>query len=104
MNNIKVITLFHGNQPIPFMSCLVKDIEENKQGITLTFENDHIIHVKDYGFFFLPESVGKYDKARMVNVYERLLSELSQVSTETIQSLMPETKMITVRVKIYLLT
>lgn len=74
------------------MSCLVKDVEENKQGITLTLENDHIIHVKDYGFFFLSESVDEYDKARMVNVYERLLSELSQVNTETIQSLIPETK------------
>lgn len=32
MNNIKIITLFHTNKKIPFMTCIVKNVEENKQG------------------------------------------------------------------------
>lgn len=38
MNNIKIITLFHTNKIIPFMTCIVKDVEENEQGIKLTLE------------------------------------------------------------------
>jgi hypothetical protein len=38
MNNIKIITLFHTNKKIPFMTCIVKDVEENEQGIKLTLE------------------------------------------------------------------
>ncbi len=36
MNNIKIITLFHTNKKIPFMTCIVKDVEENEQVIKLT--------------------------------------------------------------------
>ncbi|WP_258034171.1 hypothetical protein [Pectobacterium odoriferum] len=92
MNNIKIITLFHANKNVPFMTCMVKDIEENKYGIKLILENDNNIYVKDYDSFFLSESANDCDKERMVNVYGRLISELSQVSEETIRSLMSETK------------
>ena len=88
MDNIKVITLFQHGQNIPFMTCIVKDIEENKQGMKLTLVNGNNIYVKDYDSFFLSESVDDYDKERMVNVYRRLISELSQVSEETVRSLM----------------
>ncbi|MEQ9847308.1 hypothetical protein [Pectobacterium brasiliense] len=87
MNNIKIITLFQHNQNIPFMTCIVKDIEENEQGMKLTLENGNNIYVKDYDSFFLSESVDNCDKERMINVYRRLISELSQVSEETVSSL-----------------
>lgn len=89
MNNIKTITLFNTNENIPFMICIVKDVEEKEYGIKLTLENDNNIFIKDYGSFFLSESADDYDKARMVNVYGRFISELSQVSEETVRSLMP---------------
>ncbi|KFF71792.1 hypothetical protein IW01_07615 [Pectobacterium brasiliense] len=92
MNNIKIITLFNANEKIPFMTCIVKDIEENEHGIELTLENSNTIFVKDYGYYFLSESANACDRERMVNVYGRLISELSQVSEETIRSLMSETK------------
>ncbi|KHS76252.1 hypothetical protein [Pectobacterium brasiliense] len=92
MNNIKVISLFNAYEHMPFMTCIVKDVEENEYGIKLTLENDNNIYVKDYDFFFLSESANDCDKERMVNVYGRLISELSQVSEETIRSLMSETK------------
>ncbi|MBA0219289.1 hypothetical protein H4F33_13865 [Pectobacterium brasiliense] len=92
MNNIKIITLFNASEKIPFMTCIVKDVEENEQGIKLTFESGNSICVKDYDSFFLSESANDCDKERMVNVYGRLISELSQVSEETIRSLMSETK------------
>ncbi|MEQ9924927.1 hypothetical protein ABRP60_08130 [Pectobacterium brasiliense] len=92
MNNIKIITLFNANENIPFMTCIVKDVEENEHGIKLTLENDNNIFIKDYDSFFLSESANDYDKVRMVNVYGRLISELSQVSEETISLLMSETK------------
>ncbi|MGM3181519.1 hypothetical protein [Dickeya oryzae] len=92
MNNIKIITLFHANKNVPFMTCMVKDIEENKHGIKLILENGNKIYVKDYDFFFLSESANEHDKERMVNVFGRLISELSQVSEKTIKSLISETK------------
>ncbi|AOR59255.1 hypothetical protein [Pectobacterium parmentieri] len=92
MNNIKVITLFHANKNVPFMTCMVKDIEEDKHGIKLILENGNNIYVKGYDSFFLSESANDCDKERMVNVYGRLISELSQVSEKTIRSLMSETK------------
>ncbi|HIH6543489.1 TPA: hypothetical protein ACYRSE_004986 [Klebsiella michiganensis] len=92
MNNIKIITLFNSSEKIPFMTCVVKDVEENEYGIKLTLENNNNIYVKDYDSFFLSESANDCDKERMVNVYARLISELSQVSEETIRSLMSETK------------
>lgn len=88
MNNIKIITLFQHNQNIPFMTCIVKDIEENEQGMKLTLENGNNIYVKDYYSFFVSESADDYDKVRMVDVYGRFISELSQVSEETVKSLM----------------
>ncbi|MBA5600977.1 hypothetical protein ABRP83_14720 [Pectobacterium brasiliense] len=92
MNNIKIIALFYANEKIPFLTCIVKDVEENEQGVKLTFESGNSICVKDYDSFFLSESANDCDKERMVNVYGRLISELSQVSEETIRSLMSETK------------
>ncbi|WP_226100538.1 hypothetical protein [Dickeya oryzae] len=89
MTNIKIITLFNTNEKIPFMTCMVKDVEENERGIKLTLENGNNIYVKDYDSFFLSASANDCDKERMVNVYERLISELSQVSEETVRSLMP---------------
>lgn len=89
MNNIKSLTLFLHNQSIPFMTCIVKDIEKNDQEMKVTLENGNNIYVKDYDSFFLSESANYCDKERMVNVYGRLISELSQVSEETVRSLMP---------------
>ncbi|CAH4131003.1 hypothetical protein AI2771V2_1763 [Klebsiella pneumoniae] len=90
MNNNKIITLFHTNKKIPFMTCIVKDVEENEQGIKLTLESGDNIHVKDYDYFFLSESANEFDQERMINTYRRLISELSQVSEETIDSLVPK--------------
>ncbi|MGL3291070.1 hypothetical protein [Salmonella enterica] len=89
MSNIKIITLFHENEKIPFMTCMVKDVEENEQGVNLTFENGNSIYVNYYDSFFLSESADDFDKERMVNVYRRLIYELSQVSKETVRSLIP---------------
>lgn len=89
MTNIKIITLFNTNDKIPFITCVVKDFEENGHGIKLILENENNIYVKDYDSFFLSESANDCDKERMVNVYGRLISELSQVSEETVRSLMP---------------
>ncbi|AYH27057.1 hypothetical protein C5E20_07880 [Pectobacterium parmentieri] len=87
MNNIKIITLFQHNQNIPFMTCIAKDIEENERGMKLTLENGNNIYVKDYDSYFLSESINDCDKERMINIYRRLISELSQVSEETVRSL-----------------
>lgn len=89
MNDIKIVTLFHENEKIPFMTCMVKDVEEHEQGLNLTLDNGYSIYVKDYDSFFLSESADDFDKERMVNVYRRLISELSQVSEETVRSLIP---------------
>lgn len=89
MNNIKIITLFHANEKIPFIICIVKNVEENEQGIKLTLEYGDNIHVKDYDYFLLSESANERDQERMINTYRRLISELSQVSEETIESLVP---------------
>ncbi|AYL60975.1 MULTISPECIES: hypothetical protein [Citrobacter] len=89
MSNIKIITLFNANENIPFMTCIVKDVEENEHGIKLTLENDNNIFIKYYDSFFLSESADDCDKERMVKVYRRFISELSQVSEETVRSLMP---------------
>lgn len=53
MNNIKVITLFHTNEKIPFITYRVKNVEENELGVKLTLQNGDNIHVKDYDYFFL---------------------------------------------------
>ncbi|EOI3528115.1 hypothetical protein ACMSYW_001301 [Cronobacter dublinensis] len=72
------------------MTCIVKDVEENEQGIKLTLQNGDNIHVKDYDCFFLSESANEFDQERMINTYKRLISELSQVSEETIEFLIPK--------------
>ncbi|MEI2351397.1 hypothetical protein V7R93_17895 [Klebsiella pneumoniae] len=92
MNNIKMITLFNSNENIPFMTCIVIDVEENEHGIEFTLENDNNIFIKDYGSFFLSESADDYDKVRMVNVCGRFISELSQVSEDTVRSLESDNK------------
>ncbi|HBY0131290.1 TPA: hypothetical protein MIN49_07375 [Klebsiella pneumoniae] len=61
MNNIKSITLFHASQSIPFITCIVKGVEENGNGIKLTLENGNSIYVKDYDYFSLSESRGGAD-------------------------------------------
>jgi len=68
MNNIKITILFHANENILFMTCMVKNVEENKHGIKLILENGSNIYVKDNDFFFLSESANNCDKERMVNV------------------------------------
>ncbi|EIL3166540.1 TPA: hypothetical protein MX474_003528 [Escherichia coli] len=88
MKNIKIITIFRSNENIPFMTCIVNDIEENKNGIKLTLENGENINIKDYGYFFLSEAEGDMDRERMVSSYRRLISKLSQISDETVKSLM----------------
>lgn len=67
------------------MICIVTDIEEHEQGVKLTLENGNSIYVKDYDYFFLSESADNCDKERMINVYRRLVSELSQISEGTIR-------------------
>lgn len=62
MNNIKVITLFHTNEKIPFITYIVKNVEENELGIKLTLQNGDNIHVKDYDYFFLLESANECDQ------------------------------------------
>ncbi|CFR13201.1 TPA: hypothetical protein ACLMQK_004331 [Yersinia enterocolitica] len=88
MSNIKIITLFHINEKTPLMTCLIKDIEENESGINLTFNNGSNIMVKDYGFYFLSESVSACDEERIVNIYRKLIAETSQMDEETIKTLM----------------
>ncbi|HFW3114851.1 TPA: hypothetical protein ACIBE2_005308, partial [Salmonella enterica subsp. diarizonae serovar 61:r:-] len=60
---------------------------ENKNGIKLTLKNGENINIKDYGSFFLSEAEGDLDRERMVSSYRRLISELSQISEETVKSL-----------------
>lgn len=73
------------------MTCIVNDIEENKNQKNLTLENGENINIKDYGYFFLSEAEGDLDREqvkRMVSNYRRLISELSQISEETVKLLM----------------
>lgn len=88
MKNIKTISIFKLNENILFMTCIVKDIEENKNGIKLTLENGENNNIKDYGYFFLSEAKGDLDRDRVVSSYRRFISELSQISEETVKSLM----------------
>ncbi|ECC9622101.1 hypothetical protein DUQ06_22575 [Salmonella enterica subsp. diarizonae] len=86
--NIKTISIFKSNENISYMTCIVNDIEENKNGIKFTLENGENINIKDYGSFFMSEAEGDLDRERMVSSYRRLISELSQISEETVKSLM----------------
>ena len=60
------------------MTCIVKDVEENEQGIKLTLQNGDNIHVKDYDYFFLSESANEFDQERMINTYRRLMALLNK--------------------------
>lgn len=88
MKNIKTISIFKLNENIPFMTYIVKHIEENKNGIKLTLENGENNNIKDYGYFFLSEAKGDLDRDRVVSSYRRFISELSQISEETVKLLM----------------
>lgn len=88
MKNIKTISIFKLNENILFMTCIVKDIEGSKNGIKLTLENGENNNIKDYGYFFLSEAKGDLDRDRVVSSYRRFISELSQISEETVKSLM----------------
>ncbi|MCG5490672.1 hypothetical protein GO309_14790 [Klebsiella variicola] len=89
MKAIKIINIFKAKENIPFMNCLITSMEENEKGINLTLENGENICIKDYGYYFLSEADGDLDREQMVNSYRRLISELGQMSEETITSLMP---------------
>ncbi|EMM0378625.1 hypothetical protein RI820_000995 [Pluralibacter gergoviae] len=88
MKNIKTISIFKSNENISFITCIVNDIEENENGIKLILENGENINIRDYGYFFLSEAEGDLDRERMISSYRRLISELSQISEETVRSLM----------------
>lgn len=68
------------------MICVVSKIEEIGNGIKLTLENGNNVCIEDYGYYFLPESANTYDNKRIINIYARFISELSQISEETIKS------------------
>ncbi|WP_151994271.1 hypothetical protein [Buttiauxella massiliensis] len=89
MINIKIISIFKINKKILFMTCIVSDMEENKDGIKLMLESGESICIKDYGYYFLSEADGDLDREPMINSYRRLFSELSGISKVTINSLMP---------------
>ncbi|EIY2762581.1 hypothetical protein MMK99_000933 [Escherichia coli] len=88
MENIKMITLFHPYEKTPFMICIVNKVEDTEHGIKLTLENDNDMYVNNYSHYLLSESVSRCDKDRLKNIYIRLVSELTQMSEETIKSLM----------------
>ncbi|ECF6041817.1 hypothetical protein FNI93_05055 [Salmonella enterica subsp. salamae] len=88
MKNIKIITLFHPYEKTPFMNCIVNKVEDTEHGIKLTLENDNDICVNNYSHYLLSESVSRCDKDRLKNIYIRLVSELTQMSEETIKSQM----------------
>ncbi len=88
MKNIKMITLFHPHEKKPFMICIVNKVEDTEHGIKLTLENGNDIYVNNYSHYLLSESVRRCDKDRLKNIYIRLVSELTQMSEETIKSQM----------------
>ncbi|EHT00594.1 TPA: hypothetical protein ACTVBQ_004343 [Klebsiella oxytoca] len=88
MKNIKMITLFHLYEKTSFMICIVSKVENTEHGIKLTLENGNDICVNNYSHYLLSESVSRCDKDRLKNIYIRLVSELTQMSEETIKSQM----------------
>lgn len=88
MNNIKMITLFHPHEKPPFMIYIVNKVEDTEHGIKLTLENGNDICANNYSHYLLSESVSRCDKDRLNNIYIRLVSELSQMSEETIRTMM----------------
>ncbi|WP_326489404.1 hypothetical protein [Pectobacterium polaris] len=51
MSNIKIITLFNANEKIPFMTGIVKDVEENEHEIRLILESGNNIYIKGLRLF-----------------------------------------------------
>ncbi|EBO5291908.1 hypothetical protein PJ163_004475 [Salmonella enterica] len=88
MNNIKMITLFHPHDKIPFMICIVNKVEDTEHGIKLTLENGNDVYVNNYSHYLLSESVSRCVKDTLKNIYIRLVSELTHMSEETIKSQM----------------
>ncbi|EKT0319448.1 hypothetical protein OHD78_005465 [Klebsiella pneumoniae] len=88
MNNITTIKLFHPHEKTPFLICIVHKVENTENGIKLTLENGNDIFVNNYSHYLLSESVNRYDSDRLKNIYIRLVSELTQMSEETIKSQM----------------
>ncbi len=88
MNNIKMITLFHPHEKTPFMLSIVSKVEDTELGLKLTLENGNNICVYNYSHYLLSESASRCDKHRLKNIYIRLVSELTQMSEETIKSQM----------------
>ncbi len=88
MKNIKMITLFHPYEKTPFMICIVNKVEDTELGIKLTLESGNDICVNNYSHYLLSESVNRCDEDRLKNIYIRLVSELIQMSEETIKSQM----------------
>ncbi|HCT9752837.1 TPA: hypothetical protein OUD25_005356 [Klebsiella pneumoniae] len=70
------------------MICIVNKVEDTEHGIKITLENGNEICVNDYSYYLLSEFVSRCDKERLKNIYIRLVSELAQMSEETIKSQM----------------
>ncbi|ECQ4866021.1 hypothetical protein F0C22_23695, partial [Salmonella enterica] len=68
--------------------CIVNKVEDTEHGVKLTLENGNDICINNYSHYLLSESVSRYDKDRLKNIYIRLVSELAQMSEETIKSKM----------------
>ncbi|HIF6915985.1 TPA: hypothetical protein ACX39U_005092 [Klebsiella pneumoniae] len=83
-----MITLFHLYEKTPFMICIVNKVEDTEHGIKLTLENNNDMYVNNFSHYLLSESVSRCDKDRLKNIYMRLVSELTQMSEETIKSQM----------------
>ncbi|MFM2545218.1 hypothetical protein ACI50N_21795 [Escherichia coli] len=88
MNNIKMITLFHPHDKKTFMIGIVNKVEDTELGLKLTLENGNSICINNYSHYLLSEFVSRCDKDRLKNIYIRLVSELTQMSEETIKSQM----------------
>ncbi|MEQ0233775.1 hypothetical protein [Klebsiella sp. CN_Kp109] len=88
MNNIKMITLFDPYDETPFMICIVIKVEDIELGLKLTLESGKSICVNNYSHYLISVSVSRWDEDRLKNIYIRLVSELTQMSEETIKSQM----------------
>lgn len=83
-----MITLFHPHEKKPFMICIINKVEDTELGLKLTLENGNNICVNNYSHYLLSESVSRCDKDRLKNIYILFVSELTQMSEETIKSQM----------------
>lgn len=82
-----MITLFHPHEKTPFMICIVNKVENTERGLKLTLENGNDICVNNYSYYLLSESVSRCDENKLKNIYIRLVSELNQMSEETIRTM-----------------